>query len=87
MKYNFFTPQNANDMIEHILCLRYYIRIDDKPVNNYKCWNSGLIRMADLYNSHKEVLSYNQIIRKFGSCIMFIEYYSLLEAIPKLWIF
>ena len=41
--------------------------------------------MADLYNSDKEVLSYNQIVRKFGSCITFIEYYSLLEAIPKLW--
>ena len=43
--------------------------------------------MADLYNSDKEVLSYNQIIRKFESCIMFIEYYGLLEAIPKIWKF
>ena len=39
--------------------------------------------MVDLYNSDKEVLSYNQIIRKFGPCITFIESYGLLEAIPK----
>ena len=84
-EYNFFTSQNVNDIMEQIIWLNYYIRIYYKPVNNYKCWNSGLIRMADLYNSDKEVLSYNQIIRRFGSCTTFVEYYSLLEAILKLW--
>ena len=71
--------------MEQIIQLSYYIRIDYKPVNNYKCWNSGLIRMADLYHSDKEVLSYNQIIRKFGSCITSVQYYGLLEATPKIW--
>ena len=61
------------------------MRIDDKPVNHYKCWNRSLIRMADLYYSDQEVLLCNQIISKYGSCIMFKEYYSLLKAIPKLW--
>ena len=70
--------------MEHIIGLNYYIRIDDKPVNNYKCWDSGLIRMADLYNSDKEVLSYNQIVRKFGSCIMFVEYYGFGNTLSDL---
>ena len=61
------------------------IRIDNKPCFYLKAAKRGLLTLNDMLNEDGKICDYQEICRKYPECMTWLQYRSLLAALPKQW--
>ena len=77
-------PTKLPSIQREVLWNNRFIMIANKSVFNKKLYQNGMIFINDLLENGN-LLSYNQLIQKYGNHITFFNYISLLDAIPQKW--
>ncbi len=84
-EYQSIKPQTAKEIRDEILWNNRFILIDNKPVW-YKKWHKkGIICLRDLLNEEGRLLTREHLNQKFNVNANYLEYLSLVKAIPKEW--
>lgn len=84
-RFNFFVPKVASDIKGQIIWYNSNLRIDNKIFCNVKAWDAGLIYVADLFSNNGLLLSFDQLLAKFGNCISWFEHVQIIMSIPLKW--
>lgn len=82
--YKYQEIQTCQHMLQQKLWGNSLIRINNSIIGNNLAWQSGLIFVSDLY-INSTLLSYEQIVLKFGNIMSWFEHQQLVDAVPILW--
>jgi len=86
--YSFYSikPNSVDEIRKEILWNNKFITIDSKPAF-YKSWfKSGIIHVQDLLNESGKLLSHKEIMERYKVHVKPMEFLSLVNAIPKMWL-
>ena len=84
-KYNFIIPHDANTISQQVIWFNSHLRIANKPFFFKKAFQNGVIRIKDILNENGAFLAYDDFVANFGNSLNFIQYCSILHAIPQNW--
>ena len=62
------------------------IRIDNRPIKWERLMQVGVNRVKDLISQQSCFYTYDDFCVKYGFCITWLDYYSLMFAIPEDWL-
>ena len=82
---NFKEPETVQEIQNQILWANSLIRINNKPV----VWATAMQQIKhikDLISPDNMIYSFTQFTAKYGNCIYWLNYYSVITAIPKTWL-
>lgn len=71
-------------MSQQILWGNSLVKVDNSMLFNYAAWDRGLVAVADLYSGNN-LMTYPELVNKFGQVMTWFEYAQLIDAIPILW--
>ena len=84
--YDFKEPCSPTEILMQVIFANSRILVDNKPVIWDAAMRMGILCVKDLINEEKGVLyDYAEFYDKYGSDISWLNYYSLLAAIPNDW--
>ena len=63
-----------------------HVPVDGKTIMNKKWYNKGIIQVKDLISSNGHILTITELQEKHNVQIDFLEYQSVIIAIPKNWL-
>ena len=76
-------PENSNELLAQVIWCNSNIR---KPIKWESLTPVGINRIVDLISPNHHFCSYEEICRKYGTCVTWLNYYSLIFAIPESWL-
>ena len=77
---------SPEEILDTIIWGNSLIRKNNKPIFTPSIVNSNIDKILDIYNLEKhKFFTYQEIIDSFGHCISFLDYCSILAAIPNQW--
>ncbi len=84
-KRNCTEPQTENDISSQVLWHNSKIRINGTPVLYLEAWRKGLLYVHQLIKEDGMFYCYKAFCENYGACISWLEYYSLIRALPYVW--
>ena len=77
-------PNTAGEVLQQIIWLNSHIKIGGKPVWWSRPYMNGVVTIGDLW-SDGAYLTYEEVIQKYGNICTWLDYYALINAIPRRW--
>ena len=85
---NYHEPQSAELVEEQQLWFNFMIWIDGRPAFFPRAKNAGLLYVNQIWDPATErIKQHSVIVNEFGTCITWLEYAALCQAIPDYWKF
>jgi hypothetical protein len=84
-KLHYHEPTKPEDILTQLIWKNSLIKVDKKTID-YKSWRDREINyIQDILNNNGNIGSKPEIERKFNTTFKFLEYESLVHAIPRKW--
>ena len=85
-QYSTVYPMTEQEVMSQFLWYNSYTRIDNKPVYIRKLYQTVCKFIRDLWNGEKNSFyTYQEINDKYPNMVMWLDYISLIKAIPNRW--
>ena len=84
-KINHKAPKGCKEILEQIIWLNSFIRINNKPVLYKKCIEIGIFYIRDIMTEEKKLMSFDEFSQRYGNVLNYLQYYGLVSAIPIEW--
>ena len=85
-KYNYYEPKNKYEILEQIMWYNSQIRCANKVLRHDWLNNSDIQTIRDIANEEGTAFfTFEQFEEKYGNCTNFIQYYTVIAAIPAKW--
>ena len=86
-KLNYHFPQNQETVLNQIIWWNSNIKVGTEMLHNKHSMRNGMMKISDIVteNENKRFLTHSEVVSKFGKCISWLEYQSIIQAIPKYW--
>ena len=81
---NYLEPQNAQAVLSQVLWWNSLIRIGGKPSYYKKASINNIMYVKDIWEINR-FYTFEEICLKYGDCMTWLEYNSLIAAIPNYW--
>ena len=83
--YSFHTPKTTLEIRNQFIWFNSHIKITGKPTFHNIMHNAGITHVKHLLNQYGNILKYHDFIQKYGIHIHFLNYFSIVSAIPASW--
>ena len=77
--------QSSDDVHKQLLWKNSNIKVAGKTILLKRWADKGILTVADICNDNGTILSREALCNKYGIDIQFLEYMSVISAIPVLW--
>ena len=85
-EYNFHTVDEINKMLHQRIWFNSHIRVNDKPIFYKTLMDKGIMEIMDIIDVNtNDFYTYEQLTQTFNVKIPFVDYFSLIDAIPRTW--
>ena len=82
--YNYQKPETHDEIVHQVLWLNSDIRRGGTPFISKDFHRKGIIKLKDITQNNM-LMSYNELIQKYGKGLNWLEYKGLCKAIPNTW--
>ena len=79
------SPDSPKDILKECIWYNDFIQVDTKSVFYQDWYVKGVLYVKDLFDEQGEPLSLDRFQEKFNLNINFLQYYGLLDALPRTW--
>ena len=83
--YSFHTPKTTLEIRNQFIWFNSHIKINGKPTFHNIIYNAGITHVKHLLNQYGNILKYHDFIQKYGTHINYLNYFSIVSAIPASW--
>jgi hypothetical protein len=83
--YSYNTPDTSLEIMNQFIWFNSHIRIDGKPTFNNRMYTAGIQYVKQLLDQNGNILNYQYFIQKYGINVNFLNYLSIINAIPPSW--
>ena len=83
--YTHNTPETALYITNQFIWFNSHIRIDGKPFFNNRMYTAGIKYVKQLLDQNGNILNYQYFIHKYGNNIIYLNYFTIIDAIPASW--
>jgi hypothetical protein len=84
-EYTYKQPENIQDIVNQFIWLNSHIKINGKPTFHRLMYTSGIKYIKQLLDPNGNILQYQDFMTKYNIHIHFLNYYSIINAIPQQW--
>ena len=84
-QYNFYHPETLEKILTQPIWLNSHVRIINKTFFNKKMYDCGIFKISDLIGD-RGTMSFEEITQQYINDIHFLEYWQVINAIPREWI-
>ena len=85
VQLNFSDPISGDQVCNEVIWNNSNIRVDGKPIYLSHWVKKGIVRIKDLMDTGDSLFSYQGFKRKYGLEMPFLEFYGIVNSIPKQW--
>jgi len=85
-RFHSVSPVNVDEILQEIIWNNKFIVIGNKPFMHKKWYDKGILYIQDVLNADGKLLNVQELQCKYDIKIHFLEYLSVVNAIPKLWL-
>ena len=79
-------PKNKNDVLEQIIWNNKFIKPDKESMYLQHCCYAGILKINDIFDTQQNCFqSFDSFRNKFNVRCNFLQYFSLVNAIPQSW--
>ncbi len=83
--YNFKIPDTRAEIENQVIWYNSLLKIGRKMQVFPNAKNAGIMYIKDIINGDGTLLSYNEIVGRYGNCMTIMEYNSVKSCIPQDW--
>ena len=83
--YSFHTPKTTLEIRNQFIWFNSHIKINGKPTFHNIMYYTGITHVKHLLNQYGNILKYHDFIQKYGIHINYLNYFSIVSAIPASW--
>jgi len=85
LKFQLRPPETAQEVKQQPICLNSHIRISGKPCFLMSLYNRGVVFVNDILDSQNKLLTFQDLLLKFGDTCAEFKYNQIISAIPSNW--
>ena len=85
-KYNYHIPKKYSEVKNQLLHYNSHIKINNKFYISQKAIEGNILAVADLLDENGSLHSWDSFNQKHPGVLQWLEYYSIVDALPKDWI-
>ena len=84
-QYSYKNPETLQDILNQFIWFNSHIKIGGKPTYNKTLYTAGIKYVHQILDDRGQILNYHNFNQKFNINVNFLNYFSIINAIPTTW--